>query len=246
VSFVANVDPAKGTSDVKRFISDTDRKSPAKCNSSFIIDSLLVTATAIEKEIRLRVFLLEDGSLLYSKNLNKTNIDSLLIAPISRTGTFASKSEIKESEFDEFYRTVLRNELSVSGYISDNKLFLNFATKFTQVNGPSILKTLMDVTAMALTSSHDYSNFYLNSYGNSHIATHTSLDITLSMSTFAPVKIAPNYGVWEKMATTMRPNQFGGKTKVVYSYMNNYHYAGYYDIIGGKYLVYRFNEKKDD
>lgn len=244
-TYVAKIDIEKAEAKIDEFELEEETMNKAKYNPSFIADSFLVAATAGKNVIRLRVYNINSRELLFSKDLNKDNIDSFVAHPIIRTGSFTSKSDINESDFEKFFSTMLSVGLSVSGYVNDNKLFLSFASEFKEINGTSILNTLLDIggSIAAVGSGADFSNFYFDRYRQGVMPSYTGFDVTLSLNDFKPSKIPPNFRVWDKIAAASKLKAY---SRAAYFYMNNCYYPAVFEPQSREFSIYRFNEKKDD
>jgi hypothetical protein len=242
-SYAAFIDIGKGEYSVREFIQSGNANSNLRGNSVFVIDSFFISASSSDKEVRLNIFNVNNGNLLHQKTIDESNIDSLLVSPIIRTGKFESKGDVFTSNFDKFYKTVRNNMLSVAGYSHNGTLFLSFGAKYKQVINGNTLMNMFSMVAggLMMNASNNSNANYFQWYGAANVTTHTSFDVALSTDDFRPLKSHPNYFVWEKMAAFVQIRA-SVAMEYMYFYMNDFYYLGYYDLPASKFFVYRFDE----
>jgi|GEM_PF-4619499 len=243
IGYVAILDVAAGTYHAKRFSPNENEISQEKYNALYVVDSLLVSASAGKKQIRIRIFHLASGKQLYSTSVHENNIDSLNASPIQRTGSFGNAGEISASDFSEFYLTIMKDELTVVAYRENDNIHLSLGAVYKLVTGRDVLNVLgLAGQSYLYNTTGDYYQYYMPGSDKAAVRSHTSFDLALSGTEFNPRKRAANFSVWDQMATFIKNRNFSA-TQYVHFYMNGFYYIGYFDAKAYKFYVHRFDEK---
>lgn len=197
---LSNFDNAEYSTKKFSPVAEVSRKKVAG-SAAFLIDTLLVTSYADEMKIFVNLFDLDKKELLMTKEINEINIEQFIVEPIPRTGSFVSKSDIKESEFKKFYATVKNNDLSLSGYTDKGKLFLSFGSEYKQViNGTLLLNIFLTAAGTYfINASPNYYGYFISGFSGVNNPTYTSFDAALNTTDFSPVAASPNFTIWERL-----------------------------------------------
>ncbi len=236
----------KITYTIKSFDQDSvETKNPGRATtSSLLIDSLLITCHASEKILHLAIFNTSSQKVINSYKIDKTNISSVSTQPIIKTGSFFSNSDARKENFEKFYKTAAANELSISGYIDQEKLYLSFAAPYKQfINGSTLLSV---VTSLAgtyfINSSPNNYGYLLTTFKGVKTPTFVGFDATLDMKDYTFISQNPNFTVWDKITSFITAHKLN-LDSCLFFYLNNYYYIGYIFPETDRYMIYRFSEK---
>lgn len=212
--------------------------------SSFLIDSLLVTCHASKKKLHLNIFNVLSQKVVNSYKIDKNNISSVSTTPINKTGGFFSKSDVSIEDFEKFYKTAVANELSISGYIDQGKLYLSFAAPFKQfINATGLLSLVTSVAGTYfINSSPNNYGYLLTVFKGVKTSTFVGFEATLDLKSHDFTNQKPNFTVWDKITSFITTHGLD-IDKCLFFYLNNYYYIGYVFPQANKFMVHRFSEK---
>ncbi len=245
---LVSVDLEQGTYSIHRYDADESATNTGKATiSSFLVDSLLITCHAHDKQIHLTFFNTITQKKINSLKIDNSNIDNIIPEPIKKRGSFLSKADVSNESFDKFYNTAVTNELSITGYLEANKLFLSFAAPYKQLlTGIDVLNIIGTLGGTyLLNASSTYYGFFISSFKNADAPTFVGFDATLDISNYFFIQQKPNFTVWDRIKAFAKENELDIK-KCLFFYMNNHYYVGYIYKDTNRFMIYRFNEKETE
>ncbi len=245
-TYLINVDLDNSTYTIQSFSNETGEttKSNKATASSLLIDSLLITSYAGDNYLHLNIFNTQSEQLIKSFKINSENISSVSADPIIKAGSFFSKADITHEDFGKFYKTAVANELSLSGYCDQGKLYLSFAAPYKQfITATTVLSVATSIAGTYfINSSPDTYGFLLTAFQSVKAPTFVGFNATLDMKDYNPTSQNPNFTVWEKITSFMSTHKLNLENCLFFT-LNNYHYIGYLYSLTDKYIVHRFSEK---
>ena len=246
-AYLINIDLEKRTYTIQTFDQDetAEENTGDATTASCLVDHFLVTCHAKQGKLKLNIFDSGAGTLLKSFSIDETNISSITSNELQKTGSFLSKSDIVNADFDKFYRTARANKLSMTGYIDKGKLFLSFAAPYKQfINGTTLLNIAMTAAGTFFINTAPNSYGYFLSYGRgTQNPTYVGFDATIDLQNINFTKASPDFSTWDKLGGFMESRKLG-IYNCSFVYMNDNYYLGYPSSLDDKYYIYRFNEKE--
>lgn len=217
-------------------------KTAHPSTNSVLVDSLLVTSHFAGDQLLLRVFNITTGMQLTTVGMDKSNINSILTQPIQQAGSFWSKAAIRTESFETFQRTAQSNQLALSAYAREGKLFLAFATPYKQLITAT---TLLNLTMSAagtyfLSSAPNTYGYMLVNFPQVRTSTFISFAASLSLPDCRISTEEGNLTVWDKLQSQLQLRKINPANSHFY-FMDGYYYIGY--ISDRKYRIFRFDER---
>ncbi|RYZ59442.1 MAG: hypothetical protein EOO14_08405 [Chitinophagaceae bacterium] len=227
---------------LQRFTQQQEAATAQHSTNSLLIDSLLITAHFNKKQLLLNLFNTATETHLKTLSITSENIDSIATEPIQKTGNFWSKAETFSESFQNFQATSASNQLGLSGYIQEQKLYLMFATPFKQIVTANTLLSL----AMSATGTY-FVNAAPNTYGYMLVSfpgvrssTFISFPAALTLPDMNFSSAKGNCTVWDKLQSQLQLRKIEPGNSHFF-YMNGYFYVGY--MSDRKYRIFRFDER---
>lgn len=248
-TYVITVDMNNHTYSINTFDQDEIEKdnSGKATTASCLIDSLLITCHAKDRILKLNLFNTSSGKKLKSFEITNENVSALASNEIQKTGGFLSKSDVKNTDFDKFYKTAKANELSMSGYIENGKLYLSFAAPYKQfITGTTLLNVAMTAAGTYFINAAPNSYGYFI-YGMSGVQNPTFIgfETTIDLQSTNFVKNTADFTAWDRILSFLETRKLELK-HCQFFYMNEHYYIGYPLFDENRVYVYRFNEKQTD
>ncbi len=227
---------------LQRFTQQNETVTAEHSTNSLLIDSMLITAHFNKKNLLLNLFNTATETHLKTLSISSENIDSIATEPIQKTGNFWSKAETSNESFQNFQATSASNQLGLSGYIQDRKLYLMFATPFKQiVTANTLLGLAMSAAGTYyVNAAPDTYGYMLVSFPGLRSSTFISFPATLSLPGMNFTGEIGNCSVWDKLQSQMQLRKIEAE-KSHFFYMNGYFYVGY--MSDRKYRIFRFDER---
>ncbi|MBB1284168.1 hypothetical protein HRH25_07275 [Flavisolibacter sp. BT320] len=227
---------------LQRFVQQDAASGSYHSSNSLLIDSLLVTAHFQDKKMLLNLYNTTTEEQLKTLIISNENIGGIATGPLQKTGSFWSKADLNDETFQNFQATSATNQLGLSGYIQDSKLYLMFATPFKQIiNATTLLNfTLSAVGTYFINAAPNTYGYMLVTFPGVCTSTFIGFPAAVSLSDLNFSQAKGNYTVWDRLQSQMQMRNIETENSHFF-YMNGYFYIGY--MSERKYHILRFDER---
>ena len=192
--------------------------------SSWLADHVVISGFTTGETIKLFFYNLRSDQFIDSLTITNDNFQRFATSSVIKTGDFWSKSNVKESSFNEFMKKVKSNRLLITGYQKDGELFLTMGTRFDIVTSTFIGNVL---------------TLGMLDFKQTKPPTMLTFDLSLKLPTLEPALKETRNFVWEKILMFI----WGRRNDLRYTFMefqNGHYYLTHYDHQSKKLTTYRY------
>jgi hypothetical protein len=231
-TWLINIDLEKLIYSTRQFNPYEGKEAPEvpRSNTSFLIDSLMITAASSSKGIDLTCFNINTGSVVGNYSINSTNFNITSTSKPTKVGDFWARSNEEEISFEEFLERANNNQLLFSGYRENDQFFLTIGAPYTPFPSATTIGNLLTLRLLQFSEVK----------APSIVSFNASFQIPNFIASRRPLKAV----VRDKMLMhgfANRENMY----KPIFFYMGGFFYLGYYNLTQRKYMVYQFDEKAE-
>jgi hypothetical protein len=227
--------------------SDNNREIMLSKPASCIFGDKLVSCGLNGEALLVNIFEFSSGNKLKSIKIDKTNVDDYAARPVQKTGSFLSKSDVKDEIFKSFISTVKTNSLSISCYEEGENIYISFAAPYKQiVNGSTLLNLALTAAGTyGINSMPNYWGFLVSGERGAQMVTYVGFDMSLNSSTFLSTRQTANFSVWDELTGFVSTHTNELRERLFF-YMGGSYYLSDYLPETKTYCIYSFNEKGID